>query len=183
MDPNTQRKEGIFSCQAHCQQNILLCAEKENTIKKIVWTDNPPHKTIARHQLEAMEHRAVWVFRNESSQVVGAPELVQGCWMLSGTEGTELGTPPSPPTRSGVTAVSWHTLHCQMVSGGYSPMPRPYVTRDLSSSTCIPMVLTTVSQKGNFRATGSSRTVAASCSSVQFRMSPLKHCECNAFFF
>lgn len=92
MDPNTQRKEGIFSFQAYCQQNILLCAEKENTIKKIVWTDNPPHKTIARHQLEAMEHRAVWVFRNESSQVAGAPELVQGRWMLSGAEGTELGT-------------------------------------------------------------------------------------------
>ena len=38
-----------------------------------------------------MSRGGLWVFRNESSQITGAPERVQGCWLLSGNGGMELG--------------------------------------------------------------------------------------------
>lgn len=59
------------------------CWKRKDAINKTFWTNNTPHKTVARCQLEALENRAVWVFRKESSLIIEAPELVQGCWLLS----------------------------------------------------------------------------------------------------
>ena len=152
MDPNTQRKEkrlttsSILSAEYSSQ-----CWKRKNAIKKIFWTNNTPHKTVARCQLEALENRDVWVFRKESSLIIEAPELVQGCWLLSCPGEDRIG-------HLGTLKEWGHCsiLICSSLSNdiqGLLPNLRTFITRDMST----PVVLTTASQQGKFRATGSPR--------------------------
>ena len=127
------------------------CWKKKDAINKTFWTNNTPHKTVARCQLEALENRAVWVFRKESSLIIEAPELVQGCWLLSCPREDRIG-------HLGTLKEWGHCsiLICSSLSNdiqGLLPNLQTFITRDIST----PVVLTTASLKVKFWATGSSR--------------------------
>lgn len=82
-------------------KSLLLNTGEEKTVKDFLWTDKN------NRTLEAMKQKTLQAFRNESSQVVEAPELVQGCWLPSGVWQREPGTwlhPAFLPIRSEVTA-------------------------------------------------------------------------------
>lgn len=70
---------------------MLLSAGEEKTIKELLWTEKN------NSALEAREERVLQVFRNKSSQVVEAPELVPGGWLPSGVGWREPGAWLSHP--------------------------------------------------------------------------------------